>query len=187
MKKLLFALCALSATLLWAQDLPFLNASGFVDGAYFYDGNANPDSGEFNAFSLDQVEVDLQKQLGEKGFIRADIEYVNGADPMNAIDYIEQGFMQYNFPVNDKTLEVMFGKFNAPIGFELLDPRQTCINIRIQRSLYLRLAHESDGTQGLHELLREDRRAGVHRQRLGQQFREQRRSDVRRKTWAETR
>jgi hypothetical protein len=121
MKKLLFALCALSATLVWAQDLPFLNASGFVDGAYFYDGNANPDSGEFNAFSLDQVEVDLQKQLGEKGFIRADIEYVNGADPMNAIDYIEQGFMQYNFPVNDKTLEVMFGKFNAPIGFELLD------------------------------------------------------------------
>ena len=122
MNKLLIAICALCSTMLWAQDLPFLNASGFVDGAYFYDGNANPDSGEFNAFSLDQVEVDLQKVLGEKGFVRADIEFVNGMDPMNAVDYIEQGFMQYNVPVNDKTLELVFGKFNAPIGFELLDP-----------------------------------------------------------------
>ncbi len=122
MRKLLIALIALCAVNAWAQDLPFVLASGFVDGAYFNDANANPDSGEFNGFSLDQVEVDLQKPLGEKGFVRADIEYVNGADPQNAIDYLEQGYMQYNFPVSDKTLEVMFGKFNAPIGYELLDP-----------------------------------------------------------------
>ncbi|MCB9366134.1 MAG: outer membrane beta-barrel protein [Calditrichaeota bacterium] len=121
MRKILVVFCILSASALFAQELPFINVSGFVDGAYFHDGNANPDSGEFSAFSLDQVEVDLSKQLGERGFVRADIEYLNGADPMNAIDYLEQGYMQYNVPIEEKTLEVMFGKFNAPIGFELLD------------------------------------------------------------------
>ncbi len=122
MRKLLIALILLCAASAWALELPGVSASGFVDAAFFNDANANPDSGEFNGFSLDQVEVDLQRSLGEKGFVRADIEYVNGADPMNAIGYLEQGYMQYNFPINDKSLEVMFGKFNAPIGYELLDP-----------------------------------------------------------------
>ncbi len=122
MRNSLIALTFLVVASAWALELPVVSATGFVDAAYFNDGNANPDSGEFNGFSLDQVEVDLQRALGDKGFVRADIEYVNGADPMNAIDYLEQGYMQYNFPINDKTLEVTFGKFNAPIGYELLDP-----------------------------------------------------------------
>ncbi|MFZ5433143.1 MAG: outer membrane beta-barrel protein [Calditrichota bacterium] len=96
--------------------------SGFVDAAYFNDGNANPDAGEFNGFSLDQVEVDIESGLGDRGFLRADIEYVNGVDPVNAIDLLEQGYLQYNVPINDKQLSLTFGKFNAPIGFELLDP-----------------------------------------------------------------
>ena len=122
MRNILIALTLLCAASVWALELPGVSASGFVDAAFFNDANANPDSGEFNGFSLDQVEVDLQRSLVEKRFVLADIEYVNGADPMNAIDYLEQGYMQYNFPINDKTLEVMFGKFNAPIGYELLDP-----------------------------------------------------------------
>ncbi|MBK6766244.1 MAG: outer membrane beta-barrel protein [bacterium] len=122
MRNILICLALLVSSICFAQDLPLLNASGFVDAAFFNDMNANPDSGEFSRFSLDQVEVDLQKQIGEKGFVRADIEYVNGADPMNAIDYLEQGYLQYNVAIEEKQLELMFGKFNAPIGYELLDP-----------------------------------------------------------------
>jgi len=96
--------------------------TGFVDAAWFKNMNDNPDSGQFNGFSLDQVEVDIQHCVCPRGFVRADIEYVNGANPTNAIDYLEQGYMQYGFPIGDKQLDVCFGKFNAPIGFELLDP-----------------------------------------------------------------
>lgn len=121
MRTLLICLIVFASSV-FAQELPLLNASGFVDAAYFKDMNSNADSGQFTGFSLDQVEVDLTKTIGDKGFVRADIEYVNGADPMNAIDYLEQGYLQYNVAVNEKQLELMFGKFNAPIGYELLDP-----------------------------------------------------------------
>ena len=129
MKKLIALTLLVFATCAWAEDACCpsdqeccAEFTGFVDGAWFNDMNANPDSGEFNRFSLDQVEVDIQRKLGARGFVRADLEYVNGADPMNAIDYLEQGYMQYGFPVGEKQIDVMFGKFNAPIGYELLDP-----------------------------------------------------------------
>jgi len=98
-------LCAPGAL---AGDTEF---SGFIDGSYFH--NLTTDDGEF---SLDQVEVDIIHKAGERFSLRADVEWIKDGDGHKA--QIEQGFMTYLFPGD---WDLTFGKFNAPIGFELLD------------------------------------------------------------------
>jgi len=111
-----------------AQDIPVahqdtivtengLNISGFADASYFFDNT----TGE-NTFGLDQVEIDLKKNYGATGSMRIDLEWSNdgagGMDPN-----VEQAFMTMNIPyLTESTLQ--FGKFNAPIGFELMDPNE---------------------------------------------------------------
>jgi hypothetical protein len=90
-----------------------LKISGFVDVSY--------SDAEYGAstFTLDQVEIDLEKKLDEKVSLRADIEYT----PTNATDYgiaLEQGYLTYALDVANG-VDITIGKFNAPIGFELLD------------------------------------------------------------------
>ncbi len=92
-----------------------LEISGFVDASYFYDVA----SGD-NTFGFDQTEIDIEKSLGEEGSIRVDLEWVN--DGLGGFDLdAEQGYVTYS-PLALKTTGFTFGKFNAPIGFELLDP-----------------------------------------------------------------
>lgn len=58
-------------------------------------------------FSFDALEIDIEKKISEFVSLRADIDYYEYATE------VEQAFVQfYNFTV---------GKFNAPIGYELLD------------------------------------------------------------------
>jgi len=84
-----------------------LQISGFVDVSYFYDA-----LGGNNTFGLDQIEIDLEKNFGGCGKIRADLEWVNdGAGGMQLM--AEQGFVNWG--------GFTMGKFNAPVGFELLD------------------------------------------------------------------
>lgn len=92
--------------------------SGFVDASYTY---SNLD--DSNTFSLDQVEVDLSRNLGDIGTLRADLEWVSDGEGGFTLD-AEQGYVtldlgmgrgEGNYPA------LTFGKFNAPIGFELLD------------------------------------------------------------------
>ncbi len=113
-KRLLIALLvAVSAVgFAYAGD-GMLDVSGFVDASYF--GNMNNNS---NEFGLDQVEVDLGKTLEEGIALRADIEWVKDGNDW-AID-LEQGYLEYRFDFLP-TVGFTFGKFNAPIGFELLD------------------------------------------------------------------
>jgi hypothetical protein len=85
---------------------------GFVDASYFYDSSAK--NGEFGA---DQVEVDVIHQASERSSLRADLEWVRDGDEYLA--QVEQAFMSYSLPSGPV---FSFGKFNAPIGFELLDP-----------------------------------------------------------------
>lgn len=85
--------------------------TGFVDAAYFHDFNAS--QGEFG---LDQVEIDIIHQASERTMVRADVEWVKDGNDFAA--QVEQAFMAYTASC-DWTLT--FGKFNAPIGFELLD------------------------------------------------------------------
>lgn len=88
--------------------------SGFVDASYFYDGS----SGE-NTFGHDQIEVDVEQAIGEIGTIRADVEWVNDGEGGFALD-AEQGYVTFH-PSYLGPVNLTFGKFNAPIGFELLD------------------------------------------------------------------
>ena len=92
--------------------------SGFVDASYTY--NSTDDA---NSFGLDQVEIDLSRNLGDIGSLRADLEWVNDGEGGFTLD-AEQGFVTLDLGLglgegNYPTLT--FGKFNAPIGFELLD------------------------------------------------------------------
>ena len=92
--------------------------SGFVDASYTY--NNLDDS---NTFGLDQVEIDLSRNLGGIGSLRADLEWVSDGEGGFTLD-AEQGYVTLDLGLgrgkgNYPTLT--FGKFNAPIGFELLD------------------------------------------------------------------
>ena len=92
--------------------------SGFVDASYTY---SNLD--DSNTFGLDQVEIDLSRNLGDIGSLRADLEWVSDGEGGFTLD-AEQGYVTLNLGMgrgegNYPTLT--FGKFNAPIGFELLD------------------------------------------------------------------
>ncbi len=91
-----------------------LEITGFFDGSYFVDVA----SGD-NTFGFDQAEVDLEKTIGSVGSARVDVEW--SSDGAGGFDLdAEQGYVtfspQFLGPVN-----LTFGKFNAPIGFELLD------------------------------------------------------------------
>ena len=92
--------------------------SGFVDASYTY---SNLD--DSNTFGLDQVEIDLSRNLGDIGSLRADLEWVSDGEGGFTLD-AEQGYVTLDLGMgrgegNYPTLT--FGKFNAPIGFELLD------------------------------------------------------------------
>ena len=68
-------------------------------------------------FSFDQLEIDLEKELAEGISLRADIDFIE--DGVS----VEQAFISFKlFKVRGvATPTVTFGKFNAPIGYELLD------------------------------------------------------------------
>jgi hypothetical protein len=106
---MIFALAGLlAASGAMAGDTEF---SGFVDASYFH--NITVGDGEFG---LDQVEVDIIHKAGERFSLRADLEWIKDGDDYKA--QIEQGYMTYVCPGG---WDFTFGKFNAPIGFELLD------------------------------------------------------------------
>ena len=92
--------------------------SGFVDASYTY---SNLD--DANTFGLDQVEIDLSKNLGGIGTLRADLEWVSNGEGGFTLD-AEQGYVTLDLGLGRGEgiyPTLTFGKFNAPIGFELLD------------------------------------------------------------------
>jgi hypothetical protein len=88
--------------------------SGFVDASYFE--NLANRGGEFG---LDQVEIDLDHQASEKTLLRADLEWVKDGEGFLA--QVEQAYMRYTVGAD---WSFTLGRFNAPIGFELLDPNE---------------------------------------------------------------
>lgn len=91
-----------------------LAISGFVDTSYY-----NNALEETSSFALDQAEVDIEKSISGVGGLRVDIQYVNTGEALTTDDILEQGYVWIEAPSG---LSLTFGKFNAPIGFELLDP-----------------------------------------------------------------
>ncbi len=91
-----------------------LKLSGFVDASY---SDADSSAG---TFSLDQVEIDVEKKINDRLGVRADVNYLaTGASTFDEL--VEQGYVTYDLAVGNGA-RFTFGKFNAPIGFELLDP-----------------------------------------------------------------
>ncbi len=104
---------------LMAQDVVLVtdeamtSISGFVDASYF--GNLNTSD---QTFGLDQVEVDVQRVIGDgHGALRADLEWVKSGNGW-ALD-AEQGYLDWK-PLCD-AMTLRMGKWNVPIGFEALD------------------------------------------------------------------
>jgi len=97
-----------------------LKLTGFVDTSYVYDGNSGS-----STFSFDEFELDVEKTLSDRASLRADINFrkvdYNDGDSFNFDDIMEQGYVTYRAPMGGE-VDFTFGKFNAPIGFELLDP-----------------------------------------------------------------
>jgi hypothetical protein len=85
---------------------------GFADAAWFYDAASR--AGEFG---VDQVEIDVEHRASAKSLIRADLEWLK--DGEGYLAQVEQAYMTYNA---SRGWSLSFGKFNAPIGVELLDP-----------------------------------------------------------------
>ncbi len=88
--------------------------SGFVDGSYSVD----VPTGE-NTFGFDQAEVDIVKNIDAVGSLRFDVEWVNDGSGGFDLD-AEQGYVTFN-PEFFGPVNLTFGKFNAPIGFEAVD------------------------------------------------------------------
>ena len=97
--------------------------SGFVDVSLYEEQYGG------STFGLDQVEIDIEKKIDDRLSVRVDINYMTAMKSYSTAagsevemqrfdDLIEQGYVTYSV----KGLDLTFGKFNAPIGFELLDP-----------------------------------------------------------------
>lgn len=112
-----------SASEVRAEDDNSLKVSGFVDVSY----SDSDESGSYGTFSLDQVEVDFEKQIDDKLSVRADFQFGtdgcascgDGTSNTDSTFGIEQGYVTYSIP---DAVEITAGLFNAPIGFESLDP-----------------------------------------------------------------
>ena len=106
------------ATVVLALACSQLNAQGQLVISGFVDGSiALPVDDANLGFSFDQLEIDLEKELAEGISLRADIDFIE--DGVS----VEQAFISFKlFKVRGvATPTVTFGKFNAPIGYELLD------------------------------------------------------------------
>ncbi len=87
--------------------------TGFVDAANYTDFSA----GE-SEFSVEQVEVDVINRFSDRASLQADIEFVD--DHHGGFEFqLEQGFLWYR---TSGATSFTFGKFNAPIGYEGVDP-----------------------------------------------------------------
>jgi hypothetical protein len=117
-KQILIATLCLLAVPALAQDATTV-ISGFVDASYFYDANANINNATAGEFGLDQVEVDITHRASEKTVVRADLEWIKNGEAFDA--QVEQAYMEYTC---NRGTTFTLGRFNAPIGFELLDPNE---------------------------------------------------------------
>ena len=79
-------------------------------------GNKTKDFG----FLLDEVELDLTKTYGENIKFRADLNFLSGVIGSAAYPAVEQAYVTANIAAGNG-VELLFGRFEAPIGFEAID------------------------------------------------------------------
>ncbi|MDQ6963502.1 MAG: outer membrane beta-barrel protein [Mariprofundales bacterium] len=114
----------LIATPAWAgslsDKLDNINISGFVDGSF--SGQSANRATASTGFGLDQVELDVEYSRDNVG-LRFDLQGSPSAGGSVSQDSLfEQGYLYYTVSgIADEGVTFTFGKFNAPIGWELLD------------------------------------------------------------------
>lgn len=113
MKTVLIATLCLLATPVLADEATTV-IGGFADASYVYDANAA--AGEFG---LDQAELDVTHRAGAKTVVRADLEWIK--DGNDFVAQVEQAYLAYTCNAG---ATFTLGRFNAPIGFELVDPNE---------------------------------------------------------------
>ncbi len=91
-----------------------LDLTGFVDASGSSDNVTRGSS-----FSLNQLEIDLERSFDKRAMVRADIEYAPSAGEGFSLN-LEQGFVTYAVDAGGRFVGT-FGKFNAPIGYEMQD------------------------------------------------------------------
>ncbi|RMH50905.1 MAG: hypothetical protein D6682_05950 [Zetaproteobacteria bacterium] len=103
-----------------SDKLDNLDISGFVDSSY--SGQNSNAAAVSSGFGLDQVELDVAYHKVNVGF-RFDLNgFPSAGGTVQQNSLFEQGFVHYTFNgVLDEGITFTFGKFNAPIGWELLD------------------------------------------------------------------
>ena len=104
------------------DKLDNIQVSGFVDTSY---SGSNATTPKTKGFGLDQVELDIEYHEGNVG-LRFDLNASPSAGGNVTNDGLfEQGYITYSVPglplLGEDGLTFTFGKFNAPIGWELLD------------------------------------------------------------------
>jgi hypothetical protein len=101
------------------DKLDNIQISGFVDTSY---SGSNASAPATKGFGLDQVELDVEYHEGNVG-LRFDLNASPSAGGNVTNDGLfEQGYITYTVPdIGEDGLTFTLGKFNAPIGWELLD------------------------------------------------------------------
>jgi hypothetical protein len=97
-----------------------LQISGFVDTSW---SSTNAKTGStLTGFGLDQIELDIEYSEDNVG-MRFDLNGFpsDGGTTVTGDTLFEQGYVYVNFPMGENEATFTFGKFNAPIGWELLD------------------------------------------------------------------
>ncbi len=98
----------------------------------WFRGATSPNRDTFN-FYVDQVELDINKSFGQNIRIRADLDFGrqlsgSGRNTNTAAPFgpgtsnfeLEQGYVTANIPLGNG-VEFMIGRFNAPIGYYVVD------------------------------------------------------------------
>lgn len=108
----LWLIGALCAALPLAAAAGETTVGGFVDASWSYDAAARA-----GVFGLDQAELDVVHQAGERASLHADLEWLKAGEGFTA--QVEQAYLSYAARCG-WTLD--FGRFNAPLGLEVTDP-----------------------------------------------------------------
>lgn len=97
-------------------------------------------------FFVDSVELDIMKSFGENIRLRADLDFGRFASGSNfGAFFLEQAYATANIPLGNG-IEILFGRFNVPIGFESVDPVD---NDTISKSILIRSGIRPTNSTGL--------------------------------------
>jgi len=92
-------------------------AGGLTMGDLRWNATANADH---FGFFVDQAEIDVENEYGENIRARVDIDFIDLGTPSATGLLLEQAYITANLAAGNG-MELLIGKFNAPIGLESVD------------------------------------------------------------------